>query len=246
MKNWEEASPFQFSLKVHDIVGEVLAQRFRDFFKNEADVPNADWSLDITPIAKKVLGDDEVFKAIIYGKYVKAFTYSGNPNKGCYASLLPGQYCPAHPDDEIDEEVLIGMLQNKVFPVKIEAFGRWWWAGAPATLMIIRPQPFQIESWQATPQVKGTISAGQTIPIKVQIKFRWGTGQRSVAFRLQFDLLNASGQIVDTQESKIFVVTRDGDLPAETTITLTAHYTLPETLPPGSYTINATLYYFVP
>ncbi len=241
-----EIPPSQFSLIIQDIVGEELAGLFKAFYSNEANIQGADWSLDITDTAKAVLGEDKVFRAVIYGKYPKALTYSGNPNKGNYATLMPGQYCPAHPDDALDEEIFIRKLQDKVFIVKLNAFGRWWWAGIPCTLKVIPPSQFKILGWKAVPKVKGTIKAGSKVPIEVDIDFVWGTGQRSVAFRVQFDLIGSNGEILTTEESKIFLVTRMGDLPAKQSVSLQAELTLPDDLLPGAYTINATLFYTVP
>ncbi len=241
-----EIPPSQFSLVIQDIVGETLANQFKAFYTNEANVQGADWSLDITGTAKAVLGDDAVFRAIIYGKYPTKLTYSGNPNRGNYATLMPGQYCPAHPEDALDEEIFIKKLQDKVFIVKLNAFGKWWWAGIPCTFEVIPPTPFQILNWKAVPQAKGAIKAGSTIPIEVDIDFVWGTGQRSVAFRVQFDLIGSNGEILTTEESKIFLVTRMGDMPEKQSVKLQAELKLPDDLLPGAYTINATLFYTVP
>lgn len=238
--------PSQFSLRVQDIVGEELARQFRAFYSNQAHVRGADWSLDVTEVVQKVLGKDNVFRAIIYGKYPRRLNYSGNPNRGNYASLMPGQYCPAHPEDALDEKIFVRKLQDKVFVVKLYAYGRWWWAGIPCTLQIIKPTPFRVISWKAVPRARGTIRAGSTIPIEVDIKFQWGTGQRSVAFRVQFDLIGGNGEIIATEMSRIFLITRMDDMPRTQSVKLQAQLKLPEDLLPGAYTINATLFYTVP
>ncbi len=245
---WNEGSPFQFSIKVKDIVGEVLARQFRLYYMNELHIKNADWSYDVTKTAKEVLGKDKVFRAYAYGKYPKELTYSGNPNKGCYASLLPGQYCPAQPGDELEDEVFIAQLQNKVFIVKLNAFGKWWWAGIPAEFVVIKPQPFQLKAWKAMPKLpkNGVLKAGQVLPVNIWVDFVWGTGQRSVAFRTEFQMINGKGTVVADEYSKLFIVSRDGDMPEEMKVTLNAEFKLPELLPPGDYVINTVLYYSVP
>ena len=251
---WFNASPSTFSLHVEDVIGEVLAQRFRDFYANDAKIDGADWSLEITRIAKEVLGDDKVYRAFVYGKYVNKFEFSGNVNKGCFASLLPGQYCPAHPSDKLDDETFIGLLQNsKVFVTKLNAYGMWWWVGAPATFEVIEPQPFQLLDWKVIPHFPTDkngnplpLKAGQELPLTVQVHFKWGTGQRAVAFRADLMLETGSGEVVSEEHTPMFIVSRSGDLPEEATVNLDTKLKLPEILYPGDYTIRAVLYYAIP
>jgi len=245
---WEASSPFQFSVKVNDVVGQILAQQFQLYYMNILHIPNADWSVDVTSVAQKVLGTDKVFRAHVYGKYPAQLAYSGNADEGCYGSLLPNQYCPAQPGDQLKDEVFVAQLQNKVFVTKLFALGRWWWVGVACTFDVIPPTPFQLEGWKVIPHLPkgGTINAGQELPVDIQVHFKWGTGQRAVAFRAELQLINSKGTVVSDEMTKIFIVSRNGFLPEDATITLNGSVKLPELLPPDTYTVNAILYYSIP